>query len=191
MLTFDEPTHTYQLDGQKIPSVTTIIKSAGLIDTTWFNEAATWRGSVVHRCCELDCKDKLDESTVDGGARGYLAAWRNWKIDTDFHSVSIEQIACHHDLFYAGTPDRIGYVGGVPCVIDIKTGPAQKWHAIQLAAYKMFLGSAGRSYRRFGVSIHEDGTYTQTEYPVQALPVDWAAFQSCLNIFNWRKINGY
>lgn len=192
MLTFDETTHTYRLDGRKIPSVTTIIKAAGLIDDIWFNEAATWRGSVVHKCCELDCKGKLDESTVDPGAAGYLEGWRKWKRETGFRPVVVEQMDYHSDLFYAGTPDRVGFVcQGEPCVVDIKTGPAQKWHAIQLAAYRMFLGQAGNSYRRFGISVHVNGTYTQTEYTVQALPVDWAAFLSCQNIFNWRKINGY
>ena len=34
-LTFDSVTHTYLLDGEKVPSVTEILKGAGFIDTTW------------------------------------------------------------------------------------------------------------------------------------------------------------
>lgn len=199
MLTFDEPGHTYRLDGRKIPSVTTIIKAAGLIDTTWFNEAATWRGSVVHRCCEYDCKGKLDESTVDPGAAGYLEGWRKWKRETGFRPVAIEARFYHPVFLYAGMPDRVGYLpDGSIAVPDIKTGPPQKWHALQSAGYvpgaKILLGhsvDSGIVVRRFGVSVHVNGTYTQTEYTVQTLAVDWAAFQSCLNIFNWRRINGY
>lgn len=189
MLTFDAETHEYRYNGRRVPSVTGIIKSAGLINTDWFNEAAAWRGSVVHKCCELDCKGTLNESTVDPGAAGYLVAWRDWKRATGFISQQIEKRKYSH-LGYCGTPDRMGVLpDGSLAFVDLKTGAACAWHALQLAAYVKFEGSH-IPYRRFTVRLNADTTYSTKEYPVTDLSTDWAAFQSALNLMHWRKTHG-
>lgn len=190
-LTLDPETHIYRVDGRKMPSVTQIIKSAGLINSDWFNEAATWRGSVVHKCCELHCKGTLDPATVDPAAQGYLDAWVAFKKNLGVVVTAVEKFRYAPTFNFCGTPDRIGYLGnGTPCVIDIKTGPAQKWHALQLAAYEEFVSNSREvGYRRYGVQLKPDGRYVMTEYPPEQLQNDWAAFLACLTINNWKKVN--
>ena len=186
----DPESHIYRVDGQRKPSVTGIIKAAGLIDSQWFNEAAAWRGSVVHKCCELHCKGTLDPATVDPMAQGYLDAWIAFKKNLGFVPMTIEQFA-YTDYGYCGTPDRIGCLGdGTPCIIDIKTGAIQKWCALQLAGYLPFvrIGKAV-NYRRYGIQLKPDGRYVMTEYPPEQLQSDWAAFLACLTINNWKRVN--
>lgn len=189
-LTFDPERHEYRFAGFRRPSVTQIITGAGLIDTTWFTETACWRGSVVHRVCEYDCKGTLIEATVDPGAVGYLEAWRACKRNIGFIPDQIEKPQYHQALQYCGTPDRRGRLAdGTRCVIDLKTGAAAKWHALQLAGYVHF-DPIPRSLKRFTVRLSPDGRYSLTEYMAAALPGDWAAFQGALALHNWRKLNG-
>ncbi len=189
-LTFDAEKHEYRAAGRRVPSVTGIITGAGLINTEWFNEAACWRGSVVHKCCELDCKGTLKEASVDPGATGYLMAWRAWRDRMGFVSEQIEERRLHADLGYCGTPDRIGRLAdGTRAVVDLKTGAAAKWHGIQLAAYAHF-ERIPRAMKRFTVRLMPDGQYVGIEYTPASLSTDWAAFQGALALHNWRKING-
>lgn len=190
LLEFDEESHTYRSGGRRVPSVTQVIQAAGLVNTEWFNELAAWRGSVVHRCCELDCKGTLRESSVDPAAAGYLAAWREWKQNVGFTPTLIERRFMHPSLGYAGTQDRAGIIAdGSEADVDLKTGAAAKWHAIQLVAYSNF-HPRPRGRRRFTVRLMADGRYVTTEYPNATWQTDWAVFQSCLAIANWRQING-
>ncbi len=190
-LTFDAEKHEYRYAGRRVPSVTQILTGAGLIDKTWFTEAAAWRGSVVHRCCELDCKGTLVEATVDPAAAGYLVAWRDWKRKTGFTSKLIEERKYNQAFGYCGTPDRVGVLpDGTYAVVDLKTGAPMKWHALQLAAYAKFDQSAVR-WRRFTVCLNYDTTYSTEEYYVADLSTDWAAFQCAVQLNNWRLRNGY
>lgn len=190
-VTFDEASHTYRNQtGQRVLSVTQIIKAAGLINDQWFSEASAWRGSVVHKCCELDCKGTLLEESVDPMARGYLEAWRAWKRNVGFTPTLIEKRMLH-PLGFAGTEDRAGFLpNGDEADVDLKTGVAQKWHAIQLAGYSNFHPKP-RSRRRFTVRLMPDGKYVTTEYSHATWQTDWTTFQGCLAIANWRQINGY
>ena len=190
IITIDPETHICRVGGQKVPSVTGIIKSAGLIDTDWFNEAAAWRGSVVHRVCELDDKGTLDDGSVDPGAAGYLAAWRACKRNLGLVVIGIEEPRYNEEFHYCGTPDRLLRLpDGSMAIGDLKTGAAQKWHAIQTAAY-VHLYPFPSSFKRFTFRLFGDGRYMVTEYKSAAMPSDWAAFQGMLAVQNWRKING-
>lgn len=180
-LTFDPATHTYHFNGHAVPSVTGILKAVGLIDDRWFDEAATWRGSVVHKCCELWDKGRLNESTVDPQALPYLDAWREFCVKTKFKPRTVE-VPRHHVLGYAGTEDA----ENEEYDIDRKTGAVQKWHALQLAAYSQF-HPRPHTRRRFAVQLKADGKYVATEYKGTG---DWAAFQSCLNVYFWKGHHG-
>ncbi|NBW10802.1 MAG: hypothetical protein EBR82_22520 [Caulobacteraceae bacterium] len=191
MLTFEPDTHTYRWNGAKRPSVTQVMRAGGLIDERWFNDAAAWRGSVVHKCCELDDKGTLNEASVDPMAAGYLEGWRKWKRNFGWSAIAVEKFKYHPHLQYCGTPDRVmrgndGYL----CIVDIKTGVPSKAAAIQTAGYCGFLDIP--SYvKRYAIQLMPEGDYVVTEYPTSSFSIDWAAFNSCLNINNWRRINGY
>ena len=56
MLTFDEATHTYTLDGIQLPSVTEVTRFCAYdykSDRPWLAEAAARRGTAVHEACAL------------------------------------------------------------------------------------------------------------------------------------------
>ena len=181
-LTFDPDTHIYMRSGCVLPSVTQILSEGGIIDTSWFTEAAAWRSSVVHKCCQLDDEDDLDEASVPEEAKGYLDSWRLFKSQVPVHFVSIEQPMASE--LYAGTLDR----DAEWAVLDLKTGAIQSWVALQLAAYTELIDPSGiRSLRRFAVRLGKDGKYIVKEFPLRERRSDLAIFRSALSIYNWRK----
>jgi hypothetical protein len=189
-LHYDDATHTYTEDGQRLVSITQAIASGGLTDSNWYNELATWRGSVVHACCEYDDQGDLLESTVPVDAKGYLAAWRSARTQLGVKFTEIEQARMHPIYRYAGRPDRIGVLpNGDRVVIELKTGSSARWHAIQTAAQANFFPEP-RTFRRFSVILSGDGTFSMHEYTKASFSADWQCFQACLSIHNWRVING-
>jgi hypothetical protein len=81
-LLFDPDSHTYTLNGEKVPSITQIIADMGLIDTTWFTDHSRERGTFVHRIIEWHLLKELDEDTVDESLVGYLNAWKRFELDS-------------------------------------------------------------------------------------------------------------
>jgi hypothetical protein len=173
-LTLDRLRHEYRQDGRLVPSVTQILKSVGLIDGRWFDEASASRGSVVHKCCELWDIGSLNESTVDPGALGYLDAWREFCEKMKFKPRTVE-VPRYHPLGYAGTED----CENEEFDIDRKTGAVQKWTALQLVAYQHF-HPRPHTRRRIAVQLKPDGRYAITEFGPSTAAADWAAFQSAL-----------
>ncbi len=186
-LTFDAASHTYTKDGRVLPSVTQILQGAGIVDTTWFTEQAAWRGSVVHRCCQLDDQGDLDEGSVPNAAKGYLDAWRLFKAQVPMNFISIEQPLCSG--LYAGTPDR----DAEWAVVDIKTGAILPWVGLQLAAYSELISAngsvpgGGRSYDRYAVRLGKDGRYNVQHFAVRDYRNDLGIFRAALSIYYWRN----
>jgi hypothetical protein len=189
LLTFDEATHTYRVGGHKKPGVTGILKAAGYIDDRWFSEAAAWRGHVVHACCQLHCLGTLDAKTVDPLAQGYLDAWIGFKANIGFTPIAVEVPRYDPELDICGIPDRIGYLGdGTPAIVDLKTGPTQAWHALQLALYHPFC-PPNKGFRRFGVRLEYQGRYTLTEFPMGQYAMDREAALAALTTYRWKRFH--
>lgn len=186
---FDEATHTYTEGGKRVPSVTRIIRAAGLMPTFYGDESAMHRGSMVHRACEFHDQGDLDESTVDPKITGYVAAWTKFRAETRFDPADIEWRHSHPIYKYAGTVDRIGSFDGRPTIIDIKTGSFDDWMGIQLAAYEGLIHAPvnSRRYRRLGVLLTAEGKYSVRQFDERS---DWPIFLSALSIYNWRKSHG-
>ena len=181
-LKFDPESHTYTKDGRVLPSVTQVLSWVNIIDTSWFTEDSAWRGSVVHRCCELDDENDLDEVTVPEIAKGYLDAWRRFKNEVPMKFVSIEK-QMSNDL-YAGTLDR----DAEWAIIDLKTGAIQPWVALQLAAYvELARGAGSKSCSRYAVRLSKNGKYKVQEFPVRDLRNDLGIFRAALSIYYWRS----
>lgn len=186
MLIFDDKSHTYFWDGVEVPGVTSILSP--LIDFSRVPpavlQAAADFGTAVHLACELDDVGDLDESTLDAALIPYLDAWRAFCVDHDVNWDVIEQPVYHSSLRYAGTPDRIGYVRGSKCVVDIKS-TAQLYPSVgpQLSAYA-YAYDAGMAptMQRIAVQLKADGTYKAQQYKD---PTDWPTFCSLLTIRNW------
>lgn len=97
--------------------------------------SAATTGTALHRLAErLDRGEKLD---IPAAAKADLDAYR--KATDGIEWLHIEQITVQDDLSVAGTPDRIGALGGgLAQVYDLKTGSIE-WGlgkiAMQLALY--------------------------------------------------------
>lgn len=169
-LLFDPDTHTYTLDGRRVPSVTEICAPVTAVKYGSVNSAlvaqAARRGSLIHEYCQcIDYGVHLAELDVDpalaGGVRAYLAFLDTYRPDWSM----IEQPVYTED--YAGTLDRFGTIQGRPCIVDIKTTAdmdrlSQISLALQLQGY---LGAespalpAVHPSRRIGVQLRRDGSF--------------------------------
>ena len=78
MPTFDRDTHTYWMGSKQIPSVTTILREAGIISTEWFNEFARDRGSAIHSAIHLYNQEDLNEFALDPIIVPYLESWKKF-----------------------------------------------------------------------------------------------------------------
>lgn len=182
-LEYDAVGHRYSVNGVEIPSVTRVIADVLAGDRRWSDEAAMWRGSVVHKVCELDDLGTLDEATIDPSARGYLDAWRRFVREMSPDIQEVEEARVSRGYSFAGRPDRVVRLNGHRTVLDIKTGAVAAVTAIQLAAYCELTSSV----QRCAVRLDAGGSYTLTVYPVGDKHRDFSVFSSALSIWNWRK----
>lgn len=177
---FDEKTHTYTVDGRVVPSVTQVLKSAGLVDDRWFNEGARDRGRIVAVAIELHSKGEL--GTVPDGYQGYVDAWKKFLAETGFVPSSVEQPICHEHYGYAGTPDSIGrFRDGALTIVDVKTGADASHYALQTAGYGLMLCSIPD---RCCVFLSADGKYKMRPHKN---PRDRDVFLAALKIVHWQR----
>lgn len=203
-LDFNPLNHEFRMDGKIIPSVTQVLKAAGLIDAqphgdSWYAN----RGTAVHEATVLHDENDLDETTLDPEIVPYLEAWKKFRAEMNFELVEKPELQVYSELGYAGIVDRVCKINGQISILDIKTGVFAKWWSVQLAAYAMAyenhvdaaLRAAKRTtvayskytYRRYAVQITNEGTYKMTEYTDRN---DFLVFTSALTVANWRQANG-
>ena len=195
-LEFDATTHTYTLDGEQVPSVTGILKAAGLIDFSHIPapilEAARRRGTHVHSAIHYYNENDLDVDTFTANfpeCAGYLRAWIAFTEQRQFRPVLNERRLASRKFKVAGTADCFGLLDGLPILLDFATGrPQDVAKDLQTAAYKAladewatdedpelaaFLARSGGVVRRFGVALRSDGTFTLEPF---ANPCDFREF---------------
>ena len=184
MLTLDKD-HVYRDgNGAIIPGVTSILKAAGLIDATWFNDYARDRGTLVHEACALYDRDDLDEQSLDPELEPYVRAWIKFRADSGFAPELVEHIVSNPLRGYAGKLDVTGVMNGHKYVIDRKSGAVQAWAGIQLAAYEACLPCP---HKRAAIELDSDGKYRLIEYTDRN---DFNVFLSALALTNWKHNKG-
>lgn len=196
MLSFDADTHTYALDGRRLPSVTQVMDStvtnyAGIPPAILEYKSAL--GVAVHRACELYDIDDLDESSIDPVVVPYLSAWKSFISDTAFKIEWNETQVYSRRYGYAGTLDRFGKIKRVGALIDIKTVTAlSPATGVQLAGYERAardsLALGTMAINRYAVQLRPDGTYRMQKYDDQN---EFAVFLACLQIHNFKVKHGY
>lgn len=192
MIEFDADTHTYKLDGMIVPSVTQVL--APLNDFTRVDPDVLKRaqdfGTAVHLATELFDRDDLDEDSLDEALRPYLSAWKKFHADTQFEISEIEHRVASRSYRYAGTIDRVGFIGNLLSIVDIKTGTAFPASVgPQTAAYESAFKECAniprnKRIRRLCVQLKGDGTYKSK--PLDNA-LDLPAFMACLTVHNWRS----
>src|SRR5690606_30677627 len=138
--------------------------------------------------CELYDQDDLDMASLDEVIVPYLEAWIKFKKEAGFIVSSIEQQMVHPIHRYAGTIDRIGYMGLIDkqAVLDIKcVAKLSPVTGLQTAAYKQLIEQAGQQeLARYSLRLRPNGQYELQRYDE---PDDIRTFLSLLNIFYWRQ----
>ena len=142
---FDETTHTYYLDGVKIPSVSEIISP--LVDYSEVNPItlanACNYGKAVHKTIELWLNGTLDEENLSEGLKQPLGEFKKTQ-----NIFSLELFAGEIKLFdeklrFAGTLDLLWKNQ----IVDIKT---RKYNSIiddlQLTGYEILTGCKCEKY---------------------------------------------
>jgi hypothetical protein len=161
-LQFDAATHTYALNGIRLPSVTGIVNAVLQPDYSYADEWHMERGQAVHKAAELIGLGKHLAPVCDAIA-GRVEAVRKWYADHPGFAVTAVERRVHTQS-YAGTLDLWGEESGKHILLDWKCGPhvTTCW---QLGGYAHALKSeTGIEVRRGrGVTLNDDGTYTETE----------------------------
>lgn len=164
MLVFDPEKHEYSLDGIILPSVTTLLKECGIINTTFYTGNGADNGKRRHLVTELFDQERLDWESVLEEDLPYLSSWIQFKKDFNVEIQAIEQKMYHSILRYAGCVDRLVEIGGKPTVIDIKTGQKQKWHELQLILYGLMCIHNDIKPNLMCVYLKKTGKYSIEEY---------------------------
>jgi hypothetical protein len=185
MLTMS-PDHVYTLElpGQPLrtlPSNTEILADRGVIDKRWYTEASRVRGTYVHEVTAMWDSVRMQGQDIAWDEipdeyRGFCEAWRKFCREMDFKPLLVEH-KLWHSSDYATTIDRLGTIGGVLVLLEIKTGSMPKWVWLQLALQELALvervnagdvvvpGVAGfkklSEYpKKAAVCLKEDGKYS-------------------------------
>ena len=186
MLEFDEPSHTYRIDGRVVPSVTQVLKP--LTDFSHIDPAtlenARQEGVAIHKMVELDVTGDLDEDQLPDWLRGRLKAWRSFRDMTGLHPIAAELRMAGPGV--AGTLDLVVRVRKAVWLVDLKRSLyAGRAIGLQTAAYARLWNALRPELRvtnRFALVLADNGTYRLTEFKD---PHDDAVFMAALVMHNW------
>lgn len=158
-LLFDKTAHEYFLDGAQLPSVTQVLRDAGLVRLdgipAFILEAARKRGSAVHQLVHYFNEGDLDWSSVADAYRPYLDGWIRYVQEKRLKVVLCEYRVASPKYHVAGTFDvlgtiidpKVGAEEGV--LIDVKTGDPEDVAAdLQLAAYQALANERAKTDER-------------------------------------------
>ena len=190
---FDESTHTYTVDGVRIPSVTQILETVGLVDykdipRDVFAYAAE-RSVAVHSAAEFFDQHDLDIDSLDPQVMKYFIGWKNFRQDYPFEVFESEKIHVGelNGLKFGMKADRVVKLGkGQIGVYDIKcTSKLHPAYGVQTAGYVLGLGFKcdPEVARRFVVHLRPNSLYQLHEYKD---PKDGEIFEAALKIAWWK-----
>jgi len=185
-LNFDEENHVYTLRGRRLQSVTGILNSAGIIDTTWFNESARIRGTYVHKAIHLYLKNELDFDSLDSVVVPYFNAFLKFLKEVKPEIIGSELRVLNLRDDYAGTLDLLLKLPGCKTIdlVDIKTGSLSAWTALQLVGYIRAENEMGVvAGMRAGLQLMENGNYN---YKTYTNPADHGVWDACRIVANYK-----
>ena len=171
-LEFDSSTHSYTLEGTKIPSVSELLQPLHCYAYGQMTEQgqeamrkAASRGTKVHKFCEdfdLGKEASIDESLVDY-AKAYM-------VFLDEHEVEWKKVehagySNWSGQLYGGTIDRFGILDSVPTLLDIKTTSSiskakRIMYGTQMTFYEDILRRGGDEVAQLVIlQLKKDGSY--------------------------------
>jgi hypothetical protein len=187
-LVFYAESHTYNLDGVIVPSVSQVIADNRLgpdfsrVDPVTL-EQARQLGTAIHAALHYSDEGTLDEATLDSRVAPYVEAWQRFLDERKVTLVEMEQRFADRLLQFAGTVDRIAVVDGRPVVIDLKSGTCEGV-GYQTAAYA-HLADQRRTVQRWAVQLHPERAIPYSVIPCPRL-ADWSIFRAALELTHER-----
>ncbi len=177
VLTFDEKTHTYTLNGEPIPNVTTILSTVNPIPDHIRNrldfEVACDFGSEVHKATEERDKGNEFNDFTFTNAEPFADSWELFVEENVDDFVAIEQKVFSTKHYYCGTVDRIIKAGNRNVLIDIKTGGKSSSHKTQIAAYVVAAREMGFTIDNGMIVYVDKEGYSVTDVPLAQSILDW------------------
>ncbi|MEO6326057.1 MAG: PD-(D/E)XK nuclease family protein [Thermoanaerobaculia bacterium] len=163
---FEPLPHTYSVNGEPTPGVTTILQEIEP-PSPYFTDHHRDRGTFVHQACEFDDDGGVDDATLDPVIRPHLEAWRRFKKEHRVVVLAIELMVASLIHGFAGRFDRIIWFEGALWLIDLKSGQPSKLTAgPQTSAYQVgYLETFGLWIpNRAALWLKRDGTYAFTPH---------------------------
>jgi len=197
---FLEDSHTYLLNGNRVPGVTEIIHAAQMVDGSHWDEFACNRGLAVHAAIHYIEEGDLDWSSVDPAIEPYLVAYQAFMADMVEKTFLSERRLVHKSLRYGGTLDRLCWIRanhfrGAFSIVDFKTGAWNPSYEVQLAAYHLLVDDNAAELglrpselptEHIVVQLMPNGRYRATKSlftPSRARNL----FMSALSIYSYRR----
>ena len=164
MNAFDEETHTYTINGIKVPSVTEVIsKTLGRI---WYaDDFYLRRGSAIHACAKMIAEGK--DFDYDERIEGYVKALKRFFKEVKPEVLHIEKTMYSKKFSFAGTSDLVCKISNRLCVEDYKASFEKERLKLQLAGYALLYQENHGKVIKLGHGIklnnNQLGTYSMTE----------------------------
>ena len=186
---FNEEDHSYWIGEQRIPSVTGILRDAGLLNYHGSSDYHMERGTFVHRATEMIDKGTLDWDSLDDTLRPYCEAYQKFIDDVKPKIILSEKPMYHPQFMYAGTLDRMVKMNGLTSLIDIKSGSPHPATALQISAYAELIGINENVYvsKASVLYLRDDGMYRLDE--IKDLKRNLQIFLASLTVVRWREEN--
>jgi hypothetical protein len=194
VLAFEPIKHEYRYDGQRVPSVTQILRETGI--SVDFDELAGMShrlglaidekraiGTALHADCHAFDDNDLEWSTVDPRVVPYLEAWKTLRENSGLVPLRRERRVYHPGYRYAGTLDGIfAKDASTSVLVDIKTGdPESSGARYQLAAYQL-----AHETESDHTTIHERWSVQLT--PGRRVPYRIARYDDWRDFDTWKAI---
>ena len=178
-LKFYDEGHIYEYRGERIPSVSEILRFMsrevyGDINKYVLDNAAQ-RGTAVHSATEA--LDRYGTVECSEDIYGYIQAYARFLNEHTVEWKYIEAPIAHRRMKYAGTIDRAGIVDGCFAIVDLKTNAAIKKPLVkaQLNGYRKLLTERReRIESLYCLQLLPDGRYRL--YPTA---IDDTEFMAC------------
>ena len=197
-LVFERDTSSYQVDGQRVVSVTEALAIAGLVDFSGVPverlAEAAGRGRMAHGITALIDRGKpIDWILFPEGVTPYVGAYERFRAETGFAPILIEHPVVNRIYRYAGTLDRLGWLNGEVALVDLKCGAAvPRWTGLQLAGYELALPPTMTELltfpvKRFALRLKPDETYSLVPFRSHS---DRADFLAAVRVAHWQLQHG-
>jgi len=151
----------YRIDGRRVPSVTEVLRIAGLVDLSAIQrdvlETARQRGQSVHTWIDGMNRGLLDGTPQEEEIAGYVEGYRKFLVDARVTVEGSEVQVVSAVYGFAGRLDLLASLNGDPWLIDVKaTAAVPKEACIQTAGYRI---AHGEKRKRGVLHLHRDGGF--------------------------------